>query len=201
MREVDNPTVRKIMGPLRHAIVAGISILGVVGAVLQITAVDSMNMRQYNSAKALRQTSGVLFAVLSLWLMLVPLALLWRYMPAGVRKGLPTAVLSGCGAALMLGSVYRIVSASVTSGWVLTQQALDVLLFIPEAAILIAFVVLDFDELAGVCLVGSRSDYFFGHPPRPTRTPTKGGADQEDAMVTIGPPASSRSSSLHLTLR
>lgn len=197
MREVDNPKVRKIMGPMRHAIVAGISILGVVGAVLQITAVDSMNMRQYNSAKALRQTSGVLFAVVSLWLMLIPLALLWRYKPTGVRKGLPTAVLSGCGAALMLESVYRIVPASVTSGWVLTQQALDVLLFMPEVAILIAFVVLDFDELAGVCLVGSRSDYGFSHTPRPTQTPTKGGADQEHAMVTIGPPASSRSSSLH----
>lgn len=55
MREVDNPKLRKIMGPARHGIVAGISILGIVGAVLQIVAVDNFDMAQFNTAKALRR--------------------------------------------------------------------------------------------------------------------------------------------------
>lgn len=94
----------------------------------------------------------------SLWLMVAPLAMVLFYHPPGVRRGWPTAVFATCGAALMLESVYRVVGASVMSGWILSQQAVDVLLFMPEAIVLIAFVLLDFDEMAGVCLVGRRSD-------------------------------------------
>lgn len=178
MREVDNPKVRKIMAPARHGLVAGISIIGIVGAVLQIVAVDNFNMSQFNTAKALRQASGALFMAVSLWVMVVPLLLLAKFNPLGVRKLAPTAVLCVSGTALMIESVYRVVSASSSSGWILSQQAVDVLLFMPEALVLILFVGLDFDDLADVRLFGRRGD-----ESSTTPSPSKG--DEEIALEPI----------------
>ncbi len=171
MRGVDNPRLRRIMVPVRHGIVLGISVLGIVGAVLQITALDSLNMAQFNAAKALRQASGALFMVVAAYLMLYPLILLLLYRPANVKITLPTATLVLCGAALMLESLYRVVAASVTSGWFLTQAALNVLLVMPELIVLLAFTLLDFDDLARVCFArgGRKEDGYDSTPSAATK--------------------------------
>lgn len=178
MREVDDPKLRKIMGPARHGIVAGISILGIVGAVLQIVAVDNFDMSQFNTAKALRQASGALFMAVSLWVMVGPFVLLFMYNPIGVRKLVPTVVICVSGTALMIESIYRVVSASSSSGWILSQQAVDVLLFMPEALVLLLFVGLDFDEMADVRLFGLREDEI-------STTPMPKACDEEIAMEPV----------------
>ncbi|BEI92623.1 uncharacterized protein CcaverHIS019_0502510 [Cutaneotrichosporon cavernicola] len=156
MRGVDNPRLRRIMTIVHHMIVLGISVIGIVGAVMQITALDSLNMAQFDTAKSLRQASGALFMVVALYLMIYPFILLFLFNPVGVNKALPTVILSLCGTAVMMESLYRVVGASVTSGWFLTQNALDVLLFMPEMIVLIAFTALDFDNLADVRLALGR---------------------------------------------
>ncbi|CAK9781990.1 hypothetical protein CC85DRAFT_289254 [Cutaneotrichosporon oleaginosum] len=174
LREVDNPRLRHIMIPIRHSVVLGISILGIVGAVLQITALDSLNLRQFDVAKALRQASGALFMVVSAHLMLSPLGLLLMYNPIAVKRAIPTAVISICGTALMLESLFRVVAASVTSGWFLTQNALNILLFMPEVVVLLAFTLLDMDDLRNVGLVSCTKHGYDSTPSASTK-----GADAE----------------------
>lgn len=110
--------------------------------------------------------------------MLGPLVLLFMYSPIGVRKLLPTVVIYVSGTALMIESIYRVVSASSSSGWILSQQAVDVLLFMPEALVLLLFVGLDFDELADVRLFGLREDEI-------STTPTPKACDEEIAMEPV----------------
>jgi hypothetical protein len=109
--------------------------------------------------------------VVAAYLMLYPLVLLFLYRPAGVKIALPTATLVLCGAALMLESLYRVVAASVTSGWFLTQAALNVLLVMPELIVLLAFTLLDFDDLARVRFVrgGREEDGYDSTPSAATK--------------------------------
>jgi len=138
----------------RHAVVAFISVIGIVGAVLQLTAVNSFNMKQYDAAKKLRLASGGMFCAVALHAMVSPVVMGFiRWRPGNPNlenKVLPSALFSLAGACLLVESIYRVYSASKISGWIASEQAVDTMLVLPEFIALAILLVFDFDNFEHV---------------------------------------------------
>ncbi|KAL1406622.1 hypothetical protein Q8F55_008328 [Vanrija albida] len=145
---------------VRHLVLVGISALGIVGAINEVNAVSDGDTSAYNTAKILRQASGGLFLAVSVLALLAVLAVacLGRAAHSTVRVAPGAAVLFTMIAAMTVECVYRVWSASTTSGFVVKQTALDVLLVVPELVILILFAVLSFDD-GDVHFVGTRGKH------------------------------------------
>lgn len=135
----------------------GISVIGIIGAVNESTGVSSGdNLSGMNSAKHLRQASGALFLlvialffIITFYLLLSPAnrdARQPRKAPAGV-------VMIVSLLALAVEAVYRIWSASSTTGFIVKQTALDVLVVMPELVVLVLFVLLNMDDMGDVRFV------------------------------------------------
>lgn len=139
----------KVVAWTRHGVVAFISVLGVIGAVLQITSANARNVTQFATARKIRQASGGMFCAVGLHAMVSPVVisvLRWRPGNPNIRKPLPTLVFTVAGACLLVESIYRVWSASVTSGWITTEKAVDTLLVLPEYLALILLLLFDFDN-------------------------------------------------------
>ena len=67
-------------------------------------------------------------------------------------KGPTTAVLLAIVLCCTLESVYRLVSAVKHHGWIVSEQAVDVLVFMPELIVLIIFAIMDFSDMGDVGL-------------------------------------------------
>lgn len=140
----------------RHAVLVGISVLGIIGAVLQIVSVSKYDMKTFDKAKKLRQASGSLFCVVSVYAMTVPFVVsVYKFKPGNtntVSKPLPVTIFATAGVCLLLESIYRVWSASEISGWITKQTGMDILLIMPELAILVLGIVFNYDNFERVTM-------------------------------------------------
>lgn len=136
----------------------GISVIGIIGAVNESNDVSSGgDLSGMHTAKRLRQASGALFLVVIALFFLFTFYLL--VFPANrdarpPRKAPTGAVMIVSLAALAVEAVYRIWSASSTTGFIVKQTALDVLVVMPELVVLLLFVLLNMDDMGDVRFVG-----------------------------------------------
>ncbi|WOO84072.1 uncharacterized protein LOC62_05G007595 [Vanrija pseudolonga] len=176
----------KNMNRSRHWLLVVISTLGIVGAVLQITSISKGDKATFNTAKHLRLASGALFIALcfALIALTIVVALLPVLRPEPVTKWPMIAVLVISTAGLMLESVYRVWAAAAPTGWATTQNAVDVMIVLPEGLIMLFAIFLGLDDLGQVAFVCS--------PRKPATQPVE---QQEEPAVsdsTLAQPATTR---------
>lgn len=156
IRGRDLGRLNKFAAPFHHLLMVVFSVIGIVGAVLQIIAIDKLDFALFDRAKSLRIASGALFISASAWVIIAPptFAFLFRdrIRRAGHRVALPAIMLTICGCSLMLESVYRVLAATKIDGFILEPYSVGVLLVLPEFIIIFVFIVFDLDDLGNVTL-------------------------------------------------
>lgn len=156
MRGRDFGWFTKFLGPLRHLVLVVFSVIGVIGAVLQIVAINKLDFGLFDTAKCLRIASGALFIFISSWVIVAPIGLLVLYrqrLRCSTHKVvLPTALVILCGCALMLESIYRVLAAIKVDGFILKTYSVGVLLVLPEFIVIVAFIVFDLEHLGNITL-------------------------------------------------
>lgn len=148
---------RTIIHLLRHVVFVGVSVIGIIGAVKQSNDVSNGDIAGSTSAKRLRQASGALFLLVIALFFVVTFYLLVSSADLDGRKPrkAPTAsVIIISLVALAVEAVYRIWSASSTTGFIIKQTALDVLVVMPEWVVLVLSVALNMDDMTDIRLVG-----------------------------------------------
>ncbi|RSH95858.1 hypothetical protein EHS25_000951 [Saitozyma podzolica] len=148
---------RTIIHLLRHVVFVGVSVIGIIGAVKQSNDVSNGDISGSTSAKRLRQASGALFLLVIALFFVVTFYLLVSSANLDGRKPrkAPTAsVIIISLVALEVEAVYRIWSASSTTGFTIKETALDVLVVMPEWVVLVLSVELNMDDMTDIRLVG-----------------------------------------------
>ncbi|EJT45463.1 hypothetical protein A1Q1_06079 [Trichosporon asahii var. asahii CBS 2479] len=138
---------------LFSAMLVVFSVIGVIGAVLQIVAINKLDFDLFDTAKSLRIASGALFIFISTWVIVAPIGLVVLYrakLCSNVLLATTIVVLSG--SALMLESVYRVLAATRIDGFILETYSVGVLLVLPEFIVIVAFIVFDLDNLSHITL-------------------------------------------------
>ncbi|RSH93779.1 hypothetical protein EHS25_006427 [Saitozyma podzolica] len=153
-----NGKTRLIIHLFGHIVFVGISVIGIIGAVNESNDVSSGgDLSGMNTAKRLRQASGALFLLVIALFFVITFYLLLSSANRDARpprKAPAGAVMIVSLVALALEAVYRIWSASSTTGFIIKQTALDVLVVMPELVVLVLFVVLNMDDMGDVRFVG-----------------------------------------------
>lgn len=146
----------KFLGPLRHLVLVVFSVIGVIGAVLQIVAINKLDFDLFDTAKSLRIASGALFIFISSWVIVAPIGLVvlhWNRLPCSTSNVLlATTIVVLCGCSLMLESVYRVLAATKIDGFILETYSVGVLLVLPESIVIVAFATFDLDNLSRITL-------------------------------------------------
>lgn len=156
MRGRDFGRFTKFLGPLRHLVLVAFSVIGVIGAVLQIVAINKLDFVLFDQAKSLRIASGALFIFISSWVIVAPIGLVVLYHDrlrcSAHNVLLPTMIVVSCGCALMLESVYRVLAATQIDGFILETYSVGVLLVLPEFIVIVAFTIFRLDDLGDIAL-------------------------------------------------
>lgn len=141
---------------LQHAIVAGVSGIGIAGAIIITNAKDLSDL---NTAKNLRIASGALFAVIAVALIMITAVVAGAH---AAQKGQDDSEQVGAGApqvgrasaflitlevCLVVEAIYRIWSSATSEGFIVENTAIAVLIFLPEMVALLLISVVDFTKM------------------------------------------------------
>ena len=152
-----------------------VSIIGIIGATkISDAATNPSDAANLTTWKGLRIASGILFQVITsiMAILVVYSSFRLRHLPF-TEPGVTLMVLVLLSIMCNLEAVYRITSSTNSTGWIVQESAIDVLVFMPEAVSLLVLCSLDLRSLGNIVVWGScrRSS-----EPRPVRSPheTKG---------------------------
>jgi hypothetical protein len=145
-----------------HLLLGGIIALGVVGAVQQvgfITHPDTVTPSAWNTAKALRTSSGSLFlGILGAEICLV--GWISSFMVIKVERPVNTrktgCLLVGLTICCTVEAGYKLWSAITYDGWVVKEGAVGVMVVLPEILALILISTVDLSDLGDVRFVWQR---------------------------------------------
>lgn len=160
MRGRDLGPFTKYVSPLRHVMLVAFSVIGIIGAVLQIVAINKLDFKLFDTAKSLRIASGSLFIFISTWVILAPVGLVIlcgdRLKCSTQNVVLPATLVILCGCALMLESVYRVLAATKIDGFILETYSVGVILVLPELLVIVIFIAFNFEDMGHVALYDVR---------------------------------------------
>ncbi|WOO84093.1 uncharacterized protein LOC62_05G007615 [Vanrija pseudolonga] len=148
VRCADLTGMQRMIKKVRHLVLVGISVLGIVGTINEVNAVSNDDMSAYNTAKIMRQASGGLFGAVTVLTLLaiIVIACMGRVKHSRVSVARGATILTIMTLAMGVECAYRVWSATSSTGFVVKQTALDVLLIAPECIIIILFGVFSFED-------------------------------------------------------
>lgn len=189
VRCADLTGTQSLIKKVRHLVLVGISVLGIVGTINEVNAVSNDDMSAYNTAKIMRQASGGLFGAVTLLTLLaiIVIACMGSVPHSSVSVAPGAIILTLMTLAMGVECAYRVWSATSSTGFVVKQTALDVLLIAPECVIIILFGIFSFED--GDVRFGFGGGSRDGKQRLPQYSPESGYPLNQTAQVPFNPTA------------